>query len=296
MAFFFSTLRGVELAIRISKKDRRKLRTIYGTSNKARKKYNRLRNKGVSESQLPIVPTTADKLVDYAKLTNMSRKEFNSVVDELLEFSKPYNPDYIYTINKHDVAISKTQQRIAQEETKRVQQEKGEHYQELMETEVTKPTSNAIVTPEVLTEFGADLPIKPVPDFDIDSITSEYGLESYIENMQNKTPDYFDRADELYKENFRQTMFSVFNSSADAIVSLLDDMDLDTFMKLYVREFLDMNIDYIYDEAETQGKAEEVFDKIATEFANITGAKEVPTYSYQNDTTTINSETGEIVD
>lgn len=283
------------MAIRISKKDRRKLRVIYGNSNKARKKYNRLRTKGVSESQLPLVPTSAKQLEDYAKGTNMSRKDFNKMMDELTDFVTPYNPDYIFEVNKHEVAVSKTKMREAKQATKEAQKAKTEHYKEIMETEVKAPTDNAIVTPQVLTEFGADLPIKPLPDFDPDSITSVYGLESYIENIGKQNEKYFDKRDQLYKDNFRKTMFEVFNSSADAIVNLLDQMTLDQFMIAYVNNFLEMNITYIYDETAVQDKAEEIFMKIANEFAKITG-KKVPEYSPSEDTTIINSETGDVVE
>lgn len=283
------------MAIRISKKDRRKLRVIYGNSNKARKKYNRLRAKGVAESQLPLVPTSAKQLEDYAKGTNMSRQDFNKMLDELTDFVTPYNPDYIFEVNKHEVAISKTKMREAKQATKEAQKSKTEHYKEIMESEVKAPTDNAIVTPQVLTEFGADLPIKPLPDFDPDSITSVYGLESYIENVGKQDEEYFSQRDQLYFDNFRTAMFTIFNSLADDIVNLLDEMGMETFMKAYVRDFLDMNLDYIYDEAEVQNKKEEVYQKIATAFAEITG-EEVPQYSPSEDTTTINSETGDIVE
>lgn len=283
------------MAIRISKKDRAKLKTVYGRSNKARKKYNRLRSKGVSETQLPLVPTSENKLIDFAKQTNMSREDFNKMLNELVDFATPYNPDYIFEVNKHDVAISKTKQKEAKEATISAQKFKDEHYKEIMETEVTAPTENSIVTPQVLSEFGADLPIKPIPDFDPDAITSVYGLESYIENLQKQDEEYFNERDQLYYDNFRTAMFTIFNSLADDIVHLLDEMGLETFMKAYVREFLDMNLDYIYDEAEVQNKKEETYDKIAKAFSEITG-EEVPTYSPTGNATTINSETGEVIE
>ncbi len=90
-------------------------------------------------------------------------------------------------------------------------------------------------------------------------------------------------------------MFTIFNSLADDIVNLLDEMGTETFMKAYVRDYLDMNLSYIYDEAEVQNKKEEVYQKIATAFAEITG-EEVPQYSPSVDTTTINSETGDVVE
>lgn len=283
------------MAIRISKKDRRKLRVIYGNSNKARKKYNRLRRKGVDESQLPIVPTSADKLTAYAKGTNMSRQDFNKMLDELVNFSTPYNPEYIFDVNNNGVAISKTKYNKAVKATKEAQKAKEEHYSDIMETTVNTPTENSIVTPEVLTEFGADLPLKPIKDFDPDSITSAYGLESYIENVGKQDLDYFTKRDQLYFDNFRSAMFTIFNSSADDIVNLLDEMGMETFMKAYVRDFLDMNLDYIYDEAEVQNKKEEVYTKVSSAFSEITG-KEVPQNFPKLDTTTINSETGEIIE
>lgn len=282
------------MAIRISKNDRNKLNQIYGKSNKARQKYNRLRRQGVSESQLPIVPTSAKQLIDFAKFTNMPRSEFNQIVNDLLEFSKKQNPDYIFEINQHGVAISKTAKQQAIEKTKQAQKAKEEHYKELLAQSVDAPTENSIVTPQVLQEFGADLPIKPIEDFNPDSITSIYGLDSYLDSIGKQDAQYFDDRDYLYFENFKTAMFTIFNSEADKIVNLLDEMGIEDFMLAYVQKFLSMNLDYIYDEAMVQGKADETYNKIARAFSEITG-NEVPQYSPRGQQLTINSETGDIV-
>lgn len=279
------------MAVRISKNDRAKLEKIYGKSNKARKKYNRLRQKGVEERQLPTVPTSKKKLIDYVKSTNMSRSDFNKLLDELVDFAQPYNENYIFEINKRNVAISRAQIKEAKAKTEQAQQAKEEHYKELNQLEIKKPTENTIVTPTILTELGADLPFQRIPDFNIDSFTSPEGVESYLENIGKQDSQYFDERDQLYYDNFRTAMFTIFNSEADDIVRLLDSMGLDLFMKSYVSNFLDMNLDYIYDEAEVQQKKEQVYDKIAKVIEEETGG-EVPSYNPTKNIT-INSETGE---
>lgn len=282
------------MAIRITKRDRDKLYRIYGKSNKARQKYNRLRRQGVAESQLPLVPTSAKQLIQFAKQTNMSRKDFNKIVDDLMNFSKRQNPDYIFKTNKHGVAYSLSYEREAIKKTQSAQKAKEEHYRELLEQSVEAPTENSIVTPAVLQEFGADLPIKPIQDFNPDSITSSYALDSYLENIGKQNEEYFTQRDYLYFENFRTAMYTIFNSEADRIVHLLDEMGIENFMLAYVNKFLSMNLDYIYDESMVQGKAEETYSKIARAFSEITG-DEVPQYSPRGQQLTINSETGEIV-
>lgn len=279
------------MTVRISKNDRAKLEKIYGKSNKARKKYNRLRRKGVEERQLPTVPTSKKRLIDYVKSTNMSRSDFNKLLDELVDFAQPYNKNYIFEINKRNVAISRAQIKEAQIKTEQAQKAKEEHYKELNEVQIKKPTENTIVTPTILTELGADLPFQPIPDFNIDSFTSPEGVQSYLENIGKQDEQYFDERDQLYYDNFRQAMFTIFNSDADDIVRLLDSMGLDLFMKTYVSNFLDMNLDYIYDEAEVQQKKEQVYSKIAKVIESETG-EEVPSYDPTKNIT-INSETGE---
>ncbi|HAP8403645.1 TPA: hypothetical protein IV054_002053 [Enterococcus faecium] len=279
------------MTVRISKNDRAKLEKIYGKSNKARKKYNRLRQKGVEERQLPTVPTSKKRLIDYVKSTNMSRSDFNKLLDELVDFAQPYNENYIFEINKRNVAISRAQIKEAQIKTEQAQKAKEEHYKELNKVEVKKPTENTIVTPTILTELGADLPFQAIPDFNIDAFTSPEGVQSYLENIGKQDEQYFDERDQLYYDNFRQAMFTIFNSDADDIVRLLDSMGLDLFMKTYVSNFLDMNLDYIYDEAEVQQKKEQVYSKIAKVIESETGG-EVPSYNPTKNIT-INSETGE---
>ncbi|HDL2032282.1 TPA: hypothetical protein PWY94_002414, partial [Enterococcus faecium] len=115
--------------------------------------------------------------------------------------------------------------------------------------------------------------------------------QSYLENIGKQDEQYFDERDQLYYDNFRQAMFTIFNSDADDIVRLLDSMGLDLFMKTYVSNFLDMNLDYIYDEAEVQQKKEQVYSKIAKVIETETGG-EVPSYNPTKNIT-INSETGE---
>lgn len=279
------------MTVRISKNDRAKLEKIYGKSNKARKKYNRLRQKGVEERQLPTVPTSKKRLIDYVKSTNMSRSDFNKMLDELVDFAQPYNENYIFEINKRNVAISRAQIKEAQIKTEQAQKAKEEHYKDLNKVEIKKPTENTIVTPTILTELGADLPFQAIPDFNIDSFTSPEGIQSYLENIGKQDEQYFDERDQLYYDNFRQAMFTIFNSDADDIVRLLDSMGLDLFMKTYVSNFLDMNLDYIYDEAEVQQKKEQVYSKIAKVIESETGG-EVPSYNPTKNVT-INSETGE---
>ena len=94
------------MTVRISKNDRAKLEKIYGKSNKARKKYNRLRQKGVEERQLPTVPTSKKRLIDYVKSTNMSRSDFNKLLDELVDFAQPYN-SLLYTSDAADERSSR---------------------------------------------------------------------------------------------------------------------------------------------------------------------------------------------
>lgn len=279
------------MTVRISKNDRAKLEKIYGKSNKARKKYNRLRQKGVEERQLPTVPTSKKRLIDYVKSTNMSRSDFNKLLDELVDFAQPYNENYIFEINKRNVAISRAQIKEGQLKTEQAQKVKEEHYKELNELQIKKPTENTIVTPTILTELGADLPFQAIPDFNIDAFTSPEGVQSYLENIGKQDEQYFDERDQLYYDNFRQAMFTIFNSDADDIVRLLDSMGLDLFMKTYVSNFLDMNLDYIYDEAEVQQKKEQVYSKIAKVIEDETGG-EVPSYNPTKNIT-INSETGE---
>lgn len=279
------------MAIRISKNDRAKLDYIYGKSNKARKKYNRLRNKGVSERQLPEVPTSKKSLIDFAKQSNMSRKDFNKMLDKLVDFATPYNQDYVFEINKHNVAISKTQINEAKDKTIKAQKVKEEHYKELNALEVNKPTENVIVTPTILTELGADLPFQQIPDFNINAFTSPESVESYLENIGKQDEQYFDERDKLYYDNFQTAMKTIFNSEADDIIDLLKSMSLDLFMRSYVTHFLDMNLDYIYDEAEVHQKKEQTYDKIAKVLEQETG-KSVPRLNPRNETV-INSETGE---
>lgn len=86
-------------------------------------------------------------------------------------------------------------------------------------------------------------------------------------------------------------MKTIFNSEADDIIDLLKSMSLDLFMRSYVTHFLDMNLDYIYDEAEVHQKKEQTYDKIAKVLEQETG-KSVPRLNPRNETV-INSETGE---
>lgn len=284
---------GVELAIRISRKDRQKLESIYGKTNKARQKYNRLRRSGVAETQLPLVPTSAKKLVSYAKTTGMTRQEFNSFVDSLLEFSQPRNPKHVFEINKHGVALSKEFISEAEEATRKAQQEKQQHYQEQVNLDINVPTQNVIATPDLLVEMGADLPFSEIRDFDPDIIRSENAIETYIENIERQNSEYFNARDDMYKENFIKTLKSVFNSLSDDIVELIKAMETADFIGLYVQNFLDLGISYIYDEVEVQGKAEEMYNRITDIFENATGAN-LPKFVKDSDDTVVNSETGEI--
>ena len=179
-----------------------------------------------------------------------TRKEFNEWVENMQRFTNRSNQNYQFVKNEYGlvltkkelnelVRLSKQNQRLAKEKIKEalnldVLKNKEKQMQELRERTLILGEGNVT---------GISVP----PLFNFNQFRTYAALEKAKGNVRKRSnPQFYDKRNEILKDNFIRSLEGSFNSDADKLVSMLRVMSGQDFYELYMSDRL--NFDFsLYD-------------------------------------------------
>lgn len=196
---------------------------------------------------------------DIAKFTRtnpkeMTRKMYNDLIEKAQSFINRSNTNYQFKKNKNGVVITQREfneikRNIAIDQRNAKKRAKEDAKKNLKNGNVYLKNKN-----DEIGQMG---------NFNFDSIQNRTQFEKRLENSRKRAePDYFDKRLIKMRENYIEKMYDVFNSDADPIVMMINEMSLKDFYELYKREKR-MQFDVVYVQEDMSEVAEDYANEIS---------------------------------
>lgn len=229
---------------RITKKERSEIARL---RRNAQAKIRRNVAKGVDPNMMPPVP----------KITAQNtRQEINALKAQLKDFLNPANLDYQYVVNYLGLTFTKRQAnqvKRAQNAANRMAEKERTKYDDEVYRIISEEKQNIRPTARTVGQDRIKEKSRPFTR-SIDSFKSFDEFAKYFEKIQMYSdPRFYTQRNIRYKENFIAALQNVFGDDAVHIVYKVENMPLETFVRLtHTTDILNFN--YVYSPEEYQDK------------------------------------------
>lgn len=176
--------------------------------------------------------------INLPKLNEIeTRKDFNNWVDKIESFTNRNNLNYQYIKNDYGLVISKKEHNELVRANARNIRKAKEQREKVRKMDYFKQEENRQKLEErffVLGErdvTGISIPAK----FNFKEIRTPRALKRVIENTKERqNPHYYNKKNEILKDNFIRSVEGTFNSDANDLVEKMRAINADDFYELYM--------------------------------------------------------------
>lgn len=180
-----------------------------------------------------------------------TRNDFNQWIEDIQSFTNRNNTTYQFVKNEHGLVISKKELNNIIKTSKQNQKRAIEARDKALglkglnrkQRELKQLSDNVKMLGEA-NATGITIPAI----FNFKQFRTRSTLNKAIENVfKRDNPDYFDERAERMKDNFIRSLQGSFNSEADYLITLLEQMNGQDFYEMYMDDEL-LNFDFsLYD-------------------------------------------------
>lgn len=231
------------MAVRLTNKDKEKLRRI---NNNVRRKNKQMDNLGIGDiyhiETLPISQVT-------------SRKQLNDYYDNARRYTRGYG--FKFKKNAYGVVASYRElaqaKRLAQEVTKQRQKRLMKIAAEEFKTR-GKPTGSSIMQRKLMGDSRYDMydPVK----FYFGSLRNREQFENRVESLANQlNPEYITKKNEQLRENLKKAIDKNWGKDGQKVKDYIDSLSLDEVVKEFMSEDI-FDFSYIYDKNKVKRQIE----------------------------------------
>lgn len=213
-------------------------------ANSAKAKIKRI-NKNYGVNLRGHYDSVLDDTISVPKLEDFNtRSEFNKWKETMSSFTNRNNQRYQFVKNEYNVVTTKSQIHHIETDIRRAQANADRVNAKLKDLETQ---SGSTVASEMQQMARPNIGMSRPKDFNFGDVRNQQRLKNIAENMKRKSdPDVFTKRQQAFKSNYIEQLQEAFNSDADKLVYLIENIPDDDFYQIYAKNQVNLEFDLFY--------------------------------------------------